>query len=1483
MRIRRAFQALSKLASTRARHTRFGRTLAQIEIRELGAQELSAFAQAVRTGFSELERVRAVQVLPELRRVIVKYDDEAYTAAELMRVVEAAERSISVHLAPFSDDGWEHPADQETIERLLAGLAADTIGIAVGLGLRFSPIPASKLLGTLASVLTIAQTSPRARSIVDERLGTTRAELALGTFASLAHGFSQRPGSAWVDFVHKFSQLGPVRARQRVWEEREPELLENLEASEASFSPVEPRPRPLPRGPIEEYAERAWIVSLGGFALSFVATRSMQRAVAALFGGLPKPARHGREAFLSHLESQLAARSVLVIDRRALGRMDRIDCVVLEGRLVARDRYEVRRVLCAADVDQTEALQQVRELFQTARPLERQQANGHTLEPLGASARTLGTDLEPYRSELGERGELVLALSRGERVLALAEVEWIAQTGIEELVAAAREAQMRVVIASNDETILNGLSADDTISDSEGMARGIRRLQREGRGVCVVAGGDNPGLQAADCAIGLLREGERAPWGAHVICGEDLSDVRFLIFAAVAARKIAKQSVNLALGAATVGALVSAGGVLPLTGRRVIAVVNAASLISMANGYRGGIALSRRALPPPRDRTPWHALDARGVLQKLGTSERGLTQAEAGGRRPRADTGRSPVVEFLEAVTDELFNPLAPLLAAGAGLSAAVGSLGDAGMVGGVVALNAVVGGAQRYRTEKAIRDLGRINRRRVEVRRGGRIVLLDVRELVRGDVVLLSTGDVVPADCRVLESESLEVDSSSMTGESLPVRKNARPSFDPNVADRSSMIYEGTVVAAGRATAVVVAAGEDTEARRGAVAHKRDSSRGGVERRLRSLIELTGPLALGAGVGLIGAGLLRGRKLEDLVGSGVSLAVAAVPEGLPLLATAAQTAAAFRLAKQGALVRNVHCIEALGRVDVICLDKTGTLTEGRIELDLLSDGQAAFRRSEWGSSEHSVLAAALRASAAPGAMRDPTDAALGRAAEVAGVRADREVPGWTRGVELPYGAGRGYHATLGELGPTRLLSVKGAPEVVLGFSTDWRVRGERQPIDTATAAAINRHASELGRRGYRVLGIAERSEADPNLALEPRAPSGLEFLGLVGFRDPVRPSAAGAVRELSTTGVRTVMVTGDHASTASAVAEEVGLLRGLSVMTGSELSELTDEQLDRRIDGVAVFARVTPSLKVRVVRALQRRGHVVAMVGDGANDAPAIRLSNVGIAVGQHSTTAAQAAADILLTDERIESLAHAIWEGRAMWASVRDAVSILVGGNLGEIGFTLGAGLIDGRPPLSARQLLLVNLLTDVAPAMAIALQPPSIDSLHGLSREGPERSLGQPLNRDIVARALVTTLGASSAWLGARFIGGRARAGTVGLVALVGTQLGQTLVSGRFNRAVVATSLVSTAALAAIIQTPGLSHAFGCRPLGPIGWATALGASAAATAAASNFPGWIDEAVRRFGLNRPLFVEDLESPVSLTGAKGAFGEQEMLEEPS
>lgn len=338
---------------------------------------------------------------------------------------------------------------------------------------------------------------------------------------------------------------------------------------------------------------------------------------------------------------------------------------------------------------------------------------------------------------------------------------------------------------------------------------------------------------------------------------------------------------------------------------------------------------------------------------------------------------------------------------------------------------------------------------------------------------------------------------------------------------------------------------------------------------------------------------------------------------------------------------------------------------------------------------------------------------------------------------------------------------------------------------------------------------------------------------GLLAFRDPVRASAIPAIEGLARAGVRVVMITGDHMNTAQSIAREVGLINGLGVLHGAQIAHMTEAQLERAVKRTAVFARVTPAQKVRVVRALQRSGHVVGMVGDGANDAPAMRVADAGIAVGATSTEAARAAADVVLAEARIDGLVDVVAEGRAMWNSVRDAVSILVGGNLGEIAFTVSIGALMGKAPLNPRQLLLVNFLTDIAPSMAIALRPPTVQDLSALREAGPEASLAAPLDREIIARAITTAFGAGSAWTLARLSGGSVRARTVGLIGLVGTQLGQTLLKGGGSRSVLYTSLGSFAALGLIVQTPGLSQLFGCKPLGPIAWGTGLTASMFATA--------------------------------------------------
>ncbi len=533
--------------------------------------------------------------------------------------------------------------------------------------------------------------------------------------------------------------------------------------------------------------------------------------------------------------------------------------------------------------------------------------------------------------------------------------------------------------------------------------------------------------------------------------------------------------------------------------------------------------------------------------------------------------------------------------------------------------------------------------------------------------------------------------------------------------------------------------------------------------------------------------------------------------------------------------------MEALGRVDVACVDKTGTLTEGRIALVTVSDGvtDMPVDTPHVAPEARSILAAGLRAS--PSAARHdlvhPEDRALVDGAGMAEVTASDGADEWRQLAELPFEAGRAFHAVLGNGSGSAKLTVKGAPEVVLARCSTWPNGAANDRLTRHRRRRLLDHAHGMAMRGLRVLAVAER-DVPGAASLDEDGVDGLAFVGFVAYSDPVRPEAAAALHDLQRAGVEVVMVTGDHPSTAATIAAELGLVNGKRMLTGPDLDAMSDEELADAMPGVAVFARVTPVHKVRIVWAFQQAGRVVAMTGDGANDAQAIRLADVGIAFGEQSTGAARDAADLVVVDDRVETLVDALLEGRALWTSARDAAAILVGGNLGEIGFMITGSAIQGRAPLNARQLLLVNLLTDTAPALAIAIRQPARPTPEQLVSEGPEASLGT-FARDIAMRATLTTAGATGAWLAARATGTRAHASTVGMTAVVGTQLGQTILVGGRDPVVLAAGLGSAAILAGIVQTPGLSHVFGCRPLGPIGWTISTTASIAATAGAAVLP--------------------------------------------
>ncbi|MBV8386511.1 MAG: HAD-IC family P-type ATPase [Acidimicrobiia bacterium] len=1300
----------------------------------------------LKAALNALQHVDWVHVNRVTGRILVAFDDGEIDADDIIEIVESLEDDHGVGDELFPNDRAALPGDLEPIVRDAVALVADVVAVALGGAgrlARLTPVPIEAV-----AVIPFVQSQARIREVLERAFGASLTDAGLAIANAVAQTLAQGPLGPAVDGVERAALLAEHSARRALWHAIDEEL-QTADSDDVGPVSVEPRPVPLPPGPVEQYEDRAALVSVAGAGLTAVFSRDPRRGLATLMASAPKAAHHGRSVFAAHLGRALAARGALSIDDGALRRLDRIDCLVLD-------------------------------------------------------ASVLRTDL-------------------GLRPVAAA------------MVSAARHAGHMVAVAG-DADLAAELGADLELDGGKGLAAAVREMQADGCAVALVCGLDhNDALAAADCGIGVWSERGPVPWAADVIVGDDLASAAFLVDAMGVAHELSRQSVALALGGASVAGVLAL--VLPgrLATARAMTAVNVAALASQANATRAAVVLNRREsrvgveAPPP-----WHALDVDEVLELVGTSPEGLSDDEVASRGPadRVYVSRAPSLPA--SVAKELVNPLTPVLAGAAAISSAVGSMTDAVIVGAVAGANGLIGGIQRYRVEQAVRSLEDADRQLVTVRRNGATVDVPVEDVVVGDVVRLEAGDAVPGDARVIDAAALEVDESALTGESLTVPKTPAPTGAASLADRSSMLYESTAVAAGSADAVVVATGTATEVGSVlALAGDDGPPPGGVEARLQELTRRTLPVAAVSAAGVMAAGLLHGRTLRSTLQSAVSLGVAAVPEGLPILATMAQLSAARRLAGRGALVRSPRAIEALGRVDVVCTDKTGTLTEGSIELAAVVDASGEHDGDSMTDTARRVVA--IGAQASPQHENgDPlphlTDRAVVDGARRWGIAPD-ENGGWRREAELPFEPARGYHAVLGRSAGSQWLSVKGAPEVVLPRCDRWACEGEELPLDDAVRDTLDNEVQRLAKRGFRVLVVAQR-EASSRRDLDDERVQRLVLVGLLGLADPVRDTAASAIAQLHQAGVRVVMLTGDHPSTAEGVAAKLGILNGGDILTGVKIDELDDGELERELDHVTVFARVTPAHKMRLVRAYQRSGKAVAMTGDGANDAPAIRLADVGIALGPHSTPAARHAADLVVADGRIETIVDAVVEGRAMWASVREALAILLGGNLGEIAFTVGGAALVGRSPLNARQLLLVNLLTDVLPAMAIAVRPPPDRSAEDLLAEGPEESLGSQLERAILVRAAATALGAGSAWGVARVTGRGKRANTVGLAALIGTQLGQTLTSGWNDPLVWAASLGSAAAMVGVIQTPGLSRLFGCTPLGPIGWTIAASTATGAT---------------------------------------------------
>ncbi|MBS3805841.1 MAG: cation-transporting P-type ATPase, partial [Oleiphilaceae bacterium] len=948
-----------------------------------------------------------------------------------------------------------------------------------------------------------------------------------------------------------------------------------------------------------------------------------------------------------------------------------------------------------------------------------------------------------------------------------------------------------------------------------GAGKRIREYQ--GRGETVLALGDSRLLRYADIGVGLLAPSSSWPADAHMITRDPLDTFWRLLSGVEQARLMANQSVQMAKIDAFTGLMLSLEPMNRQVMGRIRLAADLASFTALANGCR--LARYNTGLPAELldDPTPWHAMDPDLVIQRLKHKRE---------RQPALPSQGEGGPSLLKFWLDEMRNPFTPALMAGTGLAALTGAPGDGVLISAVVGINGLVGGLQRRKTDRQLRSLGMRSDTTLPVDRDGEPHTLAPEELQPGDEIHLSAGDLVPADARILSAATLEVDESSLTGESLPVSKSPEPCQSANLAERHSMLYEGTTLVEGQAHAVVVAAKALSESSR--ADYMTPSRASGVEARLDRLTRMTLPLAAFSGLTLLLSGLSRQRPVQEVISSGVSLAVAAVPEGLPILATLSQLAAAGRLSEQGALARNPRAVEALGRMTVLCADKTGTLTEGRLALRYVTvagEQQRVEALDERAGEILLISALASPETQGEETLAHATDQALNEAVRQHESDITRAASSWTREKEMPFSTRRVYHATLVQQGKRRRICIKGAPDEVLERCNRWQQEdGTVTRMDAAQRDDFKARFHDMAQQGLRILAVAERPAR--SLKLDDEKVARLIFRGFVALADPVRAASKESVDRLRSAGIQTKMITGDHPETAAAIGRDLGLDDEAGVLTGDQIDGMSNDELAESARVTAIFARVTPAQKARLVQALQDAGEVVGMTGDGANDAAAIRLADVGIALGRESSEAAQQAADLLVVDPRIETIVNAVQEGRALWNSIRDAVSLLVGGNMGEIGFNLLAGIFEGGSPLNPRQLLLMNLLTDTFPALAVALRKPKRPDAQSLMAQGPESALGESLTREIQWRAGLTTSMATGSWALSRLIQGPERAATVGMLTVIGGQLAQTIVAGEASRDAVVTSAASMAALALVVQTPGLARMFGCSRPGLVGWSLVCG---------------------------------------------------------
>jgi Ca2+-transporting ATPase len=771
------------------------------------------------------------------------------------------------------------------------------------------------------------------------------------------------------------------------------------------------------------------------------------------------------------------------------------------------------------------------------------------------------------------------------------------------------------------------------------------------------------------------------------------------------------------------------------------------------------------ASPRGDDEPRWHALKAEDAVAGVESDDRGLSSAEA--RRRLERYGRNALPEAQSRSLFSVFigqfkSPLIYLLFAAAAIALGLGHTSDAVVIFIVVLLNSIIGAVQEGRAERSLQALRKLATHKARVLRDGREAIVEAAEVVPGDVLLLEAGDAIAADARLLSATALQVAEAALTGESVPVTKALAPvGPDAALADRRNMVYAGTHVTAGKAHAVVVATAMATE-----IGHIAKLAEAAVEPQtpLERRIAQFGRAIIYAAVVIFivvnAVGMARGVPFAQIVMLAISQVVGMIPEGLPVAMTIALAVGVQRMARRRAVVRRLAAVETLGSTTVICTDKTGTLTRNEMTVTAVflpggrelavtgagyrPEGKFLENEAEVDPTADEALGALLEALALCNDAQlhgpeetepqwrpigDPTEVALLTFAMKGGATPIEVRERAPRRAEIPFDPAAQMMATQHDVGGDRAVVIKGAPEVVLDLC--------REPLPGAERDEIHRAAEQMARRALRVLAaaIVEGAEIDPEAGFGAFRGSA-RFLGLVGEIDPPRPEVKDAVSRCRSAGIRPVVVTGDHKATGYAIASQLGIAAdGDGAIDGRELDQMSDDELAGQLDGISVFARVHPAQKLRIVDLYQKRGDVVAMTGDGVNDAPALVKANVGVAMGITGTEVAKEAAEIVITDDNFATIVAAVEEGRVVYRNIKKAVLLLFSTSAAEVVVLLMAMLLGYPPPFAAVQILWNNLVTEGLITVNLVMEPAEGDEM----RRRPI-SPSEPLLSDVLLKRMV-----------------------------------------------------------------------------------------------------------------------------------------------